>query len=233
MSAPHAPDPARPPAWIGLAAAACAFGGLLLVASGILRSSPALSLSRLRSGLPLRELAPVAWPRFTLRDQDGQALSLDDLRGTVWIADFLSLQCTTCPPLSGRIADVQEKLRQRSVRFVSFSIDPSSSAGALQQQRAKHRRVDPARWTLLQADAECVPELLAWLGLAQSPELARAQVCSLRPHFFLVDRQGRLCGSYSADDARQLEWLASDADALASAGDGPTTKTDDTRGDHR
>lgn len=229
MSTPHTREHAAPPAWIGVAAALCATIGLLLVASQLLRSTPALSLAKLRSGLPQRELAPLDWPEFQLRDQDGRGLSRADLQGTVWIADFLSLQCTTCPPLSGRIADVQERLRQRGVRFVSFSIDPSSSAGALQQQRAKHRRVDPARWTLLQADAECVPRLLCWLGLAQSPELARALICSLRPHFFLVDRQGRLCGSYSADDPRQLEWLASDADALASAGDGTPATSDEPR----
>lgn len=193
----------------------------------------ALQRAGLRAGLAQRRMEPVEWPDFRLLDADGRSVARADLAGTGWIADILSLQCTDCAPLSGRIADVQQRLRERSVRFVSFSIDRSTTAGALAQQRARHRRVDPARWTLLQSDAEHVPRLLVALGLADDLAHARARVCSMRPHFYLIDRRGELRGTYAADDARQLEWLASDADALASAADEPADPHLAPRGDHR
>lgn len=176
-----------------------------------------------RADEPQRRMAPVEWPTFELVDPEGRTCSRAEFAGHVWIADVLSLQCTDCPPLTGRIADVQALLRDRSIRFVSFSIDRTTTSGALAQRRAMFRRIDPARWTLLQSDDEDVPRMLVELGLAADLRLARARICSLRPHFYLIDAQGRLRGTYSGVDSRQLEWLAEDADALASAaaGDGP------------
>lgn len=216
--------------WVDRALLFALVAAVLFAVAQMLPLSHMLERASLRAGLARRHLEPVAWPEFRLLDDAGRTVSRSDLAGTVWIADVFSLQCTDCRPLSGRIADVQQRLRDRSVRFVSFSIDRTTTAGALAQQRARYQRVDSARWTILQSDSEHVPHLLVALELAADLRLARAGICSLRPHFFLIDRRGQLRGTYAADDPRQLEWLASDADALASAGDGHTDANDESQG---
>lgn len=211
----EAPGSKRP--WIALACVMGALLGLMLLADAAARRLRAGPEDRPRATATGRLLVPLDWPDFTLTTEDQRRLSLRDLRGSVWIADVLSLQCTVCPPLSGRIAEVQERLQSKSVRFVSFSIDPSVKSATLAQHRAKYRRADPQRWTLLQADLRQVPRLLVWLDMAATEDLARALLCTLRPRFFLVDHQGRLRGSYDAEIPEQLVWLAHDADDLVLA----------------
>ena len=60
-------------------------------------------------------------------------VKLDDLRGQVWIADFIFTGCqSACPMLTSRMRSLQNHLEEREhalgralpVRLVSFSVDP-------------------------------------------------------------------------------------------------------------
>src|SRR4051812_32823612 len=60
------------------------------------------------------EPLPTLWPapRFTLVDQAGQIRSSDELRGSVWIADFIFTHCSTvCPILTARMVQIQRAVR--------------------------------------------------------------------------------------------------------------------------
>src|ERR1700746_1557 len=51
-------------------------------------------------------------PEFTLTNQDGKNFGSSDLRGKVWIADFIYSTCPgPCPMISNRMAELQEPLK--------------------------------------------------------------------------------------------------------------------------
>src|SRR5262249_41619086 len=70
----------------------------------------------------LTKLYPV--PDFSLIDQTGAAVTLAELKGKVWIADFIFTNCGgTCPMMTEKMRKLQNVVPQE-IRMVSFSVDP-------------------------------------------------------------------------------------------------------------
>lgn len=64
---------------------------------------------------------------FTSTTESGEPLSLKDLEGEVWLADFIFSNCTTvCGPMSAHMSKVQQLLEDEGVEvpIVSFTVDP-------------------------------------------------------------------------------------------------------------
>src|SRR5690606_17310406 len=65
---------------------------------------------------------------FTFTDQEGNPYGLQDLKGKVWVADFIFTNCeTVCLPMTSNMSTLQNKLAEKGVHaeFVSFSVDPT------------------------------------------------------------------------------------------------------------
>ena len=64
-------------------------------------------------------------PAFEFVDQNGKPFGHADLRGSVWIADFIFVNCAgPCPIMTSKLADVQKRVPRSDVKLVSFSVDP-------------------------------------------------------------------------------------------------------------
>jgi cytochrome oxidase Cu insertion factor (SCO1/SenC/PrrC family) len=146
---------------------------------------------------PLPILGTV--PAFVLEDQTQQPIDLGDLRGSVWVASLFSTTCTgPCATESERMAGLATALASdaalRTVKLVSFSVDATDGDDALRQYARVHG-VDPARWMLLTGTADATQRVLRD-GFHLPPD-SRS--------FVVVDRQGRVRGTY---DALADEWQA-------------------------
>src|SRR6266851_7322893 len=65
-------------------------------------------------------------PEFVLVNQDGQNFGSAQLRGKIWIADFIYTTCPgPCPMISSRMSELQKPLEKTDVHLVSFSVDPA------------------------------------------------------------------------------------------------------------
>ena len=65
-------------------------------------------------------------PEFALTERNGEAIQLAQLRGKIWIADFIYTNCQdTCPLQTATMAKLQEEFAARpEIQLVSFSVDP-------------------------------------------------------------------------------------------------------------
>ena len=115
---------------------------------------------------------PSAW-----RDQRGAAVRLPSLAGRVRVVAMVYTSChATCPLIVGDLKRIEASLpadRRDDVGFVLVSLDPARDTPGRLAEWAERTRLDPARWTLLNGDADAVRELAAALGVRYQPQ-ARA-----------------------------------------------------------
>jgi protein SCO1 len=182
----------------------------------------ATAMQRLRRPEP----PPVLWsvPDFKLTNRDGRTVTLKDLAGAPWVADFIFTRCpASCPMMTARMARFNRGLpRNLPVRLVSFSVDPKNDTPAVLQTYAQSFRA-PDRWLFLTGDGEQIYRLSKEgfkLGIDNTPPPAQTASPTAEPilhstRFVLVDGQGRIRGYYEAFDEESMKRLERDLRALA------------------
>lgn len=159
-------------------------------------------------------------PDFSLIERSGAMVSLADLRGQIWIADFIYTRCTdTCPLQTAAMAKLQEEYAGKpAVQFVSFSVDPERDTPEVLSQYAARHQADPRRWYFLTGPREQIMRLIRdgfHLSVATLP--GDSEVGGMIPHsprFVLIDGQGRIRGYYDSRALEALARLKNDIDAL-------------------
>ena len=168
------------------------------------------------SGLPVLSTLPP----FELLDQDGRPLTRERLAdgGPPWVVDFIFTCCSEiCVPMSQRLVELQKE--PLSARFLSITVDPQRDGPqALADYRAKYGG-DPQRWTLATGTHEAL-EALGQQGFRLPVDTRGVPIDGVPQfthsgRFALIDGQGRLRGTYSFDDAVELQKLRRDIAALA------------------
>lgn len=151
-------------------------------------------------------------PDFRLTERNGQQLGLADLRGTVWIADFIFTRCPgPCPRMSSRMAALQRDLRSEdALRLVSISVDPEFDTTEVLARYADRYDADAGRWFFLTGDKTAIHQLAKSGFLVGGVD----DVTLHTTRFVLVDRQGRVRGYYSSSDEEDLRKLGTDARGL-------------------
>ncbi|MBU7593189.1 SCO family protein [Metabacillus halosaccharovorans] len=78
---------------------------------------------------PIKDPLNYEVQSFSYTNQNNEHLSLDDLKGTVWVANFIFTNCeTVCPPMTAHMSELQQKMKNEGVnaRIISFSVDPEN-----------------------------------------------------------------------------------------------------------
>ncbi len=145
---------------------------------------------------------------FQLLNSDGKKVSLADLRGKVWVADFIFTTCGgICPTMSGNMAKLHRAYGLvDDVRLVSISVNPDNDTPEKLKLYAQRFKADTGRWFFLTGPREDIQKLAVEsfkLGKMDEPVFHSA-------YFTLVDRQGRIRGYYDSQDQKNLTPLPND-----------------------
>jgi cytochrome oxidase Cu insertion factor (SCO1/SenC/PrrC family) len=100
-------------------------------------------------------------PDFALIERQGTPVRLADLRGKIWIVDFIFTQCAdACPLMSAEMARLQTELAPLTdLRLVSITIDPEHDTPAVLSRYAERFQADPQRWLFLTGDKPLIYRL--------------------------------------------------------------------------
>ena len=93
-----------------------------------------------------------ALPDFALTDQTGQPFGTRELRGKVWVANFIFTNCAgSCPLLSQKMAEVARRARHLGPDFhlVSLTVDPERDTPAVLAEYAARYGAHPQKWSFL------------------------------------------------------------------------------------
>lgn len=151
-------------------------------------------------------------PDFHLTERSGRPVSLMDLKGEVWIADFVFTNCGgPCPIMSSRMREIQDHLKREKlsgVLCVSITVDPTRDTPEVLRDYARLYGADGDRWLFLTGDKKQIFDLTIRgfkLGLTEETE-EDAIIHSTR--FVLVDHGGGIRGYYDvADDDPRMQAL--------------------------
>jgi protein SCO1 len=148
-------------------------------------------------------MEPRPVPPFRFTDQDGKPFGLDDLKGKVWIGNFMFSRCSaTCPGQAVRMGEVARALANtpevaRNVRLISFSVDSKNDTPEVLKAYAESQGAPAEMWRFLGGPGEEVAKLSRdgfQLGAAVAGETGEGFAHSDR--FVLVDAEGMLRGYF-------------------------------------
>jgi protein SCO1/2 len=171
-------------------------------------------------------------PAFSLTDQHGRPFGRDELRGKVWVADFVFTSCSdACPRLTQRMRWLQDRLDPTGrVGLLSISVDPDRDTPQKLRDYGQLYGARDEQWKFLTgAPTEVERTVIKGFKVAmakvpldekvESPDELRAQAFDIMhgDRLVLVDQRSHIRGYYVADDAG-LRAVLRDARALAERG---------------
>jgi protein SCO1/2 len=182
----------------------------------------------------LPEFGPA--PAFSLTERNGDKFSSEELKGKVWIADFIFTRCAgSCPLMSTQMRDLQESFaKSEQVRLVSFSVDPAHDTPEALNEYAARYMAKPGRWFFLAGKEGEVAKLAIEgfklpagessapadpSGFPDEPAILHSQ------RLVLVDGAGRVRGYYDGTGMEVVQKLVADVRALLRPGAKPVSET--------
>ena len=118
-------------------------------------------------------------PDFSLTERSGRQVGGSDLRGKVWIANFIYTHCPdTCPLQSGQMARLQaEFAAEGGVRLVSITVDPERDTPEVLSRYADRFGAAPDRWLFLTGERAAIYGLARGafrLGVVEAGEVGES-----------------------------------------------------------
>lgn len=154
--------------------------------------------------VPLPQLGEL--PTFQLTDQSGKSFGSEQLRGQVWVANFIFTSCAgVCPLLTRKMGEVQDFLVKRGVdgvKLISISVDPVTDTPERLASYAESFQADSERWHFLTGSEPAVQDLVV-KGFRISMGKMAAETGFEVVHgerFVLVDGLGRIRSYYQSDE---------------------------------
>jgi protein SCO1/2 len=155
-------------------------------------------------------------PEFQLINQDGKNFGSADLRGKIWIADFVYTTCPgPCPMISSRMSELQKPLEKTGVHLVSFTVDPAKDTPDVLRTYAERLRAEPGRWDFLTGSQSTIYNLSRngfKLAVSDGSDAQGIPVHSTR--MILVDRHGEIRGYYDAAEVDAVTKIVADTTHL-------------------
>lgn len=163
---------------------------------------------------------PLNWDleKFTYTNQDGKTFGTKDLKGKVWLTDFIFTSCeTVCPPMTANMAKIQQKAAEKklNVDFISFSIDPEVDTPQLLTTFANKFNADFNNWNFLTGYSQKQIEKFAsenFKTIVKKPENNSQVIHGTK--FYLIDQNGKIVKDYSGVSNVPFDEILSDIETL-------------------
>lgn len=151
-------------------------------------------------------------PDYQLVNEFGVPFGSDDLRGRIYLANFIFTSCpSTCPAQTEAMKKIQKRVRGlgSSIALVSFTVDPYTDTPEVLYRYARQNQANPHVWSFLTGTEEELHDLLVngFKVPVGEKEYFDSPVEDLHLYDIahservaLVDSEGYVRGFYSIDD---------------------------------
>jgi protein SCO1/2 len=159
-------------------------------------------------------------PEFSFSDQDGAKITSADLKGKIWVADFISTTGTGLyAAMSGRFAELDRNFQKSDrLKLISFTVDPEiDTEAALKRYAAQYEASD--RWHFLTGEKDKLAGLaMSGFQLAEQDPDSRSGNEIRSTKFVLVDTDGVIRAYYDGLSPEVIQKLLTDIGSLLRQG---------------
>lgn len=161
------------------------------------------------------------WPvnDFTYTDQNGKSFGLSDLKGKVWVSDFIFTSCAdVCLPMTANMAKLQKMLKDegiKDVELVSFSVDPTVDTPDRLKLFADNFEADYSNWHFLTGYTQEEIEQKAlkdFKAVVKKPENEDQVIHGI--DFYLMDQDGKIVMYYDGLEENTYKQIIKDIKTL-------------------
>lgn len=154
---------------------------------------------------------------FSLTNQEGQTITLDDWKGKIVVANFFFTHCPSiCPAMVRQLLKVQKGyVNDPEVLISSFTVDPERDSVQQLKDFSSTMGIDKDKWQLLTGEKKDI------YRLARNSFMIVATDGDGGPEDFihseklvLIDKEKRIRGYYQGTDEKEVEQLILDIKKL-------------------
>lgn len=170
----------------------------------------------------------TVWHRLaniSLINQLGDTVSLDDINGSIIIADFFFTRCPSiCPTLTRNMKQLQDAMKMKDsrrridssyVRFISFTVDPERDTPDVLKRYADKYAVNHDTWWFLTGEREKIYDYALnelKIGLQDGNGVDSNFIHTSK--FVVIDKYRNVRGYYDGLDSTSMSKLAEDLTLL-------------------
>ena len=147
---------------------------------------------------------------FSLTNQLGKTITQKDLRGNIYVANFILTRCTQniCPKMASEMIRVQEAFKgEKDVKIVSYSIDPTYDTPEVLKEYAKKYGADNSKWFFLTGTEDQIFQQAKCSYFLPAQKNDTYVNIDHSERFVLVDKKGRIRGYYKGTDLNDVDRL--------------------------
>ncbi|WP_299093206.1 SCO family protein [uncultured Metabacillus sp.] len=175
-------------------------------------------ISACGSESPIKDPLNYEVQSFSYKNQDGQKVSLESLKGEVWIANFIFTSCeTVCPPMTAHMKEIQNRMKAEDLnaKIISFSVDPETDTPNKLKEFASPYSITFDNWSFLTGYSQKEIEDFAmesFKTIVQKP--SNSDQVLHGTSFYLIDQNGIVMKDYSGVENPPYDQIIEDMKAL-------------------
>lgn len=176
-----------------------------------------------------KEIVDTIWhkvPNFTLTNQLGNKVELNDIKNKVVVANFFFTRCPTiCPKTTAHMKLLQDGIKSSNkvgdrtpnfVHYISFSVDPERDSVEVLKKWSDRFQINPENWWLLTGPKKEIYDLSIKdlkVGVQDGQQVDSNFIHT--DYFVLIDKNQHIRGYYHGLDTSAIQQLSQDIIFLA------------------
>ncbi len=162
-------------------------------------------------------------PAFSLTNENGATITNQDLKGKVYLANFVFTTCqASCPLTMTALSRIQDRLPaiSPSLKIVTITVDPETDTPEVLKAKAAEYKAKPEIWMFLTGKKDKVFDLVTngFKVVMNKADVVTDTAMDIAHSnkFILVDQNATIRGIYSNTDREQVEQMLEDMKSLIS-----------------
>ncbi|RYD57390.1 MAG: SCO family protein [Sphingobacteriales bacterium] len=157
---------------------------------------------------------------FSFTDQDGKTLTLNDVKGKVYVTEYFFTTCKgICPKMNENMTRVYNAYKGNSdFMILSHTVDPKKDTVQAMKEYSLRFEANPEQWKFLTGDKKELYDMARYSYLVSATDdTTGVDIASDFIHtdkFVLVDRDGRIRGQYDGTKPASVGALIADIGIL-------------------
>ena len=164
-----------------------------------------------------KEVADTVYPKmvdFSYLNQDSILIKSSDMKGKIWIADFMFTSCPTiCPKMTEqmkRLSGMTKDLKDQ-IQYMSFSINPKYDTPSQLRKYIKAHNITTSNWYFFTGNEAKTHDLgINNFQIFAGQDASAAGGYAHTGAFALVDKEGYVRGVYMGTDPKEVNKLEKD-----------------------